>query len=112
MESYSPGEIVRELARISSELQRGAEVLNEAEVRLAELEQQADTTLQRAYIDATGTDKERTAKSRLQSSEARFKADLAKVEVNRIKLKIKTLENAQMATQTISRIVMSEMRIV
>lgn len=112
MEDYSPGMIVRELSRISFDLARGAEVLNEAELKLAQAEDEADTTLQRAYLEATGTDKERTAKSRLAASEARFKADLAKVEVNRIKLKIKTLENAQMATQTISRIVMSEMRVV
>lgn len=91
-------------------MSKGGQALYDAEVRLAHLEDTADLTLQRSYIAATGTDKERTAKSRVAAAEARLEADLGKAEVNRIKLKIKTLENAQMATQTISRLVEAEMR--
>lgn len=89
---------------------KGASALYDAEVKLADAENTADLVLQRSYMGATGTDKERTAKSRLEAAEARLEADLAKAEVNRIKVKMKMLESAQMATQTISRLVESEMR--
>lgn len=109
---YSSMEVVRELKRIQSESAKGVQALYEAEVALAEAELEAEKTLQMAYIRASGTQGDRTAVSRLEASEARFQVDLRKAELNRIKTKLKQLELAQMATQTIGRQIELEARLV
>jgi hypothetical protein len=62
-------------------------------------------------MEAQGTVADRTAISRLKASEARLAADLAKAEYNRIKLKLKQLELAQMSTQTIARQIETELKV-
>ena len=103
MEDFTPSQVVSELNRIRSEAAKGADALYLAEVKLAEKEQAYEIALQKAFIIAEGTVADRTAVSRLQAAEARLRADLRKAEVNRIKQKLKSLELAQMSTQTIAR---------
>jgi regulator of protease activity HflC (stomatin/prohibitin superfamily) len=99
----SSSQVITELMRIRQEMGKGAEALYQAEVKLAEAENEAELTLQRGYIKATGTNTDRVAISRLEAADARFQADLRKAEVNRIKTKLKHLELAQMSFQSIGR---------
>ena len=95
--------MIAELHRIQTEASKGADALFKAEERLSEAEYVYEITLQKAFIASEGTVADRTAISRLQASEARLAADVAKAEHNRIKTKLKQLELAQMSTQTIAK---------
>lgn len=106
----TPQSIIQELTRIQQEAAKGVNALYDAEVKLADAENLADTDLQKAFIKAEGTIADRTAVSRLQASESRLKADLARAEHNRIKMKLKQLELAQMSTQTIARMLETELK--
>jgi hypothetical protein len=107
----TPTQIIAELYRIQAEAAKGVNALYDAECKLADSENYYDRTLQLAFIDAQGTVADRTAISRLKASEARLAADLAKAEYNRIKLKLKQLELAQMSTQTIARQIETELKV-
>ena len=107
----TPTQIIAELYRIQTEAAKGVGVLYDAECKLADLENDYDRTLQLAFLDAQGTVADRTAISRLKASEARLAADLAKAEYNRVKLKLKQLELAQMSNQTIARQLETELKV-
>lgn len=111
MESFTPSQVIQELQRIQSEASKGVQALYDAECRLADAENAFERELQLAFMNAQGTVADRTAVSRLQAAEMRLKADLAKAEYNRIKLKMKQLELAQMSTQTIARQIETEMKV-
>jgi len=106
-----PGQIVKELQRIQAEASKGVGALYDAEVKLADAENAFEKALQLAFMNAEGTVADRTAVSRLQAADARLQADLAKAEHNRIKLKLKQLELAQMSTQTIARMLETELKV-
>jgi hypothetical protein len=103
VESFTPSQVIQELRRIQTEASKGSQALYDAEVLYAEAENAYETVLQKAFIRSEGTVADRTAVSRLEAAEARLQADLRKAEVNRIKQKLKQLEQAQMSTQTIAR---------
>lgn len=109
--SQHTSEIVRELNRLTSELSRGFEALYEAEVNLAEAEHDLDTVEQKAFINAQGTVADRTALARLESAQNRLQRDLRRAEVNRIKMKIRALESALTASQTMARLLEAEARL-
>jgi len=107
----TPTQIVAELYRIQTEAAKGVGALYDAECKLADCEYDYDRTLQLAFMESQGTVADRTAISRLKAAEARLAADLAKAEYNRIKLKLKQLELAQMSTQTIARQLETELKV-
>lgn len=102
--------ITQELHRIRGEVQRGISVLYDSECKLADAENAYERELQLAFINAQGTIADRTAISRLQASEKRLQADLAKAEWNRVKAKLKALETAQMGIQTSARLIETELK--
>jgi hypothetical protein len=106
----TPLGIVAELHRIRTEVQRGIQVLYDCECKLADAENAYERELQLAFINAQGTVADRTAISRLQASEKRLQADLAKAEWNRVKAKLKALETAQMGIQTSARLMETELK--
>lgn len=106
----TPLGIVAELHRIRTEVARGIAVLYDAECKLADAENAYERELQLAFINAQGTVADRTAISRLQASEKRLQADLAKAEWNRVKAKLKALETAQMGIQTSARLMETELK--
>lgn len=108
---FTPAQIIGELHRIQTEAAKGVQALYDAECRLADAENAYERELQLAFIEAQGTVADRTAVSRLKAADARLKADLAKAEWNRVKLKMKQLELAQMSTQTIARQIETELRV-
>jgi hypothetical protein len=102
--------VVAELRHIQTEVQRGITALYDCECKLADAENAYDRELQLAFMNAQGTVADRTAVSRLQASEKRLLADLAKAEYNRVKAKLKALEMAQMSLQTQSRLMETELK--
>ena len=102
--------MIQELRRIQAEASKGAQALYDAEVALASADSDADMAYQKAFIRASGAVELRKAIASVESAEARLEADLRKAEVNRIKMKLKQLELAQMSTQTIARQIETEMR--
>lgn len=106
----NPLEIASEIAHLTAENSRGADVLYEAEVELAKAENELDLVEQRAFIKAQGTVADRTAIARLEAAQARLDRDLAKAKANRIRVKIKGLETAIMAAATQAKLINSELR--
>lgn len=106
----NPLEIAKEIAQLTAENNRGADVLYEAEVELANAEHNLDLVEQKAFIKAQGTVADRTAIARLEAAQARLDRDLAKAKANRIRMKIKSLETAIMASATQAKLIQSEMR--
>lgn len=106
-----PLELAQQLAELTQENNRGADALYAAEVELAEAENRLDLIEQRAFIKAQGTVADRTALSRLEAADARLERDLAKAKANRVRVKIKALETAIMATATQAKLVQSELKL-
>ena len=89
-------DIQYQLAALVSENDKGSEALFEAEVKLAEAEHELDLVEQKAFIRSQGTVKDREALARLESADLRLQRDLRKAEMNRIRMKIKSIEVAIM----------------
>lgn len=107
----NPSEIIRQIAELTQENSKGADALYAAEIELAELEHKLDLVEQRAFIKAQGTVADRTALARLEAADARLERDVAKAKANRIRVKIKALESALMATGTQARLLSAELKI-
>jgi hypothetical protein len=107
----TPSTIIQQIQELSSENQKGANALYEAERRLAEAELTLDTVEQKAFIKAQGTVADRAALARLESADSRFQRDLRRAEVNRIKVKLKALESALMANATMAKLMDTESRL-
>lgn len=100
-----PQDIITELASIRAQAEQGVKVLAEAEIKLVTLTLEAERKEFLAFLDAGGTVKDREAIAGLESLDARQAAELAKVEVSRVKTKLKLLTEAQMAVQTSARMI-------
>jgi hypothetical protein len=103
--------IVQELAELTAMNRKGVEALYEAEVALARSEADLDEKEAHAFISAAGSVAERQAKAKLECSEVRFARDVAKAQVNRIRMKLRTIESEIMAQATMSKILQAEMKL-
>lgn len=101
----TPLDVVSELAAIRRESERGVSVLAEAEKKAALLELEAERVEALAFLEAQGTVADRQAVAKLRSNEAKQAAELARVEVTRVKTKLKHLSETTMAIQTSARMV-------
>lgn len=106
-----PSQIIQQLSELQAESSRGVSFLYEAEIKLAELEHKLDTTHQTAFIKAHGTVADREALASLESADIRLQRDLAKAELNRIKMKLKVIESNMMAAATQAKLIATETRI-
>ena len=104
-------DLIQELQAIQAEASKGVSYLYDAECRLADAEHAYERKLQLTYINNEGSVADRTAIAKLEASELRLQADLAKAEHNRIKTKLKHLELAQMSLQTQSRLIETELKV-
>jgi hypothetical protein len=107
----TPLEIQKQLAELTAENSKGYEALYQAEVKLAEAEHTLDTIEQKAFIRHQGTVADRQANARLEAADARLQRDLRKAEANRIRLKIKALETAIMASATQAKLIQAELKV-
>jgi NADPH-dependent 7-cyano-7-deazaguanine reductase QueF-like protein len=106
----TPLEIQKQLAELTAENSRGFEALYQAEVALAQAEHDLDLVEQKAFIKHQGTVADRNAVARLEAAEARLQRDLRKAEANRIRMKIKAIESALMASATQAKLIQAELR--
>jgi hypothetical protein len=100
-----PQDVIKELASLRAQSEKGVAILAEAEIKHVTLDLQAEKVEALAFLEAQGTVADRNAIAKLKSLEARQEAELAKVEVNRVKTKLRQLSEATMATQTASRMI-------
>ena len=103
MEIITPGHIVQELQRLTSEMDQGANALYDAECKMADAEATYDRTFSLAFINNSGTVADRQAVAKLQAVDEKLKADLAKAEYNRVKTKLKTLSDQATMMAVISK---------
>lgn len=103
--------LIEELARLTQENQKGVTALFEAEVKLAHAEADLDKIEQMAFLKAQGTVADRTAIARLEASESRLQRDLRRAEMNRIKQKVRAIEQAQLALSVQAKLMQAEERV-
>lgn len=90
---------------IRRQSEKGVQLLADAEQKLLKLELDAERIEATALLDAQGTVVDRQSLSKLASYEAREAAGLARVEVNRIKTKLKHLSESMMAVMHAGKMV-------
>lgn len=103
-------EIQQQIAELIAENRKGANALYEAEVALAEAENNLDLIEQKAFIAAEGSVADRTAIAKLKAADARLQRDLRRAELNRVRLKVKTIETNLMALGTSARLIQAELK--
>ena len=101
----TPGQVIRELEKIRQQSEKGIEILAEAERKWLELESAAEKLEASELLKAQGTVVDRQAIAKLKSADARFEADLAKIELNRIKTKLRHLNESMMAVMAAGKMV-------
>jgi len=106
----TPKEVIRELEKIRNQSEQGISLLAEAEVKYLELASAADRVEATELLSAQGTIVDRQAVAKLKAMDVRFEADLAKVELNRIKAKIRHLSESQMAVMAAGKLIQIEWR--
>ena len=104
----TPGQVIKELETIRQQSEKGIELLAQAERKYLELASEADKLEATELLKAQGTVVDRQAVAKLKSLDARFEADLAKVELNRIKSKIKHLSESMMAVMAAGKLIQIE----
>jgi hypothetical protein len=104
-------EIQRQIAELIAENSKGSTALFDAEKSLAEAEYELDTIEATAFISAEGSVADRQAIARLKSAQVRLERDLRKAELNRIKVKVKSIETALMALATQAKLMQAETRL-
>ena len=105
MEFQTPDSIIHDLKQIRSESAKGVDALFAAETELAECELAFDRAYSEAIMANQGTALDRQALAVLASSEAKFRRDIARAKVARVKTKLKLLSEHQMSVQTQARMV-------
>lgn len=105
MDYKTPDSIVKELVEIRSEASKGVDALYTAEMKLAQASLDADLAEAKALLSAEGNVAERQAYAKVESADAKLDEGIARAEYNRIKTKLKILEQSQMSVQTQARMV-------
>lgn len=99
----TPGTIETELREAISQLKKGVQALNEAENKLVKLNDVADRIEWTTYLENQGTIADRNALAKLEAADARLAAEIARIEVTRVKAKIKALETEVMAISVMAK---------
>lgn len=106
-----PSQIMSELEELTRLNRKGVDALFEAEENLAKAEHTLDTIESQAFLDAQGTVADRQALARLEAADARLERDIAKAQVNRVKTKLKVIEQQVMSLATRSKMIQAEMKL-
>jgi len=107
----TPSQVIQELQKLIQENDRGGSALYDAEIELADAEAELDRIETKEFLSASGTVAERERIARMKANEARLIRDLKKAEVSRIKQKIRAIEHALTATQSVGRLMDLETRL-
>ena len=104
-EIVTPDQIIQALTELRAEAEKGIEAQYRAEVELSQKQLEVDRLEAAAFLRINGLVADRQALAKLESSEARLEADLAKAKFNRVKTKLQQLNQSQSALQTQARMV-------
>jgi hypothetical protein len=105
MDLQTPDSVIRELVEIRAEASKGISALYDAEVKLANAVLAAETAEAKSLLNSAGNVAERQAQAKLDSADLNLAEAIARAEYNRIKTKLRLLEQAQMSVQTQARMV-------
>jgi hypothetical protein len=101
----TPDSIIDELASVRVEAAKGVEALLECEAEVARLDFEYSRCQAQAVLDSVGTALDRQALATLASAEVKFELDLAKAKLNRVKAKLRHLQDVQTNIQSQARMV-------
>ena len=104
----TPDEVRTIILGLTREQARGPEAHEQAELAAERAEDEYESKYDRAFLDADGNIEERKAQARLVTRELRETAYVARAAHNRVKLKIKQLDNSLMAHMAVLKSVMAE----
>jgi len=103
LEIVSPDQVIAKLNELIQTGEKGINALYDAEIKVADKELVYEKAYQSAFIEAQGTVADRTAVARLKTADLQFELDMAKVELNRVKAKIKQISDAGTLTAVIAK---------
>jgi hypothetical protein len=103
--SRNPEKLMRALTELRAEAEKGIEAQYRAEVELSQKQLEAERAEAAAFLRIYGLVADRTALAKLESSDLRAEADIAKAKFNRVKTKLQQLNQSQSAIQTQARMV-------
>lgn len=106
-----PSQIAKDLLELTQTSKRGVEALYEAEIDLARAESDLDKAEAGAFVSGSGSVAERQAQAKLACAELRFERDVAKAKVNRVRMKIRSIESELMALATAAKVMQAEMKL-
>ena len=112
-EITTPAQVISELNRLMAESQKGITALYEQEILVAELDAAFEREAALGLLNAGHnlpveqrtklTSPEKQALAKLASLDKKLELDLAKAQQSRIKLKLKAIDSAIMATSVIAK---------
>ena len=103
LEIVSPDQVIAKLNELIQTGEKGINALYDAEFKVADKDLAYEKAYQSAFLEAQGTVADRTAVARLKTAELKFEYDMAKVELNRVKAKIKQISDAGTLTAVIAK---------
>lgn len=103
LEIVSPDHIIAKLNELIQNGEKGVNALYDAEFKVADKDLAYEKAYQSAFLEAQGTVADRTAVARLKTADLKFEHDMAKVELNRVKAKIKQISDAGTLTAVIAK---------
>lgn len=101
----TPDDIITELRRINTSSAEGIKLLADAELKAINLQLELETQEAKSLLGSDGNIPERQAIAKLKTQEKRLEAEIAKAEVQRIKTKLRHLQDQQSNLQTQARMV-------
>jgi len=104
LEIVSPDQVIAKLNELIQTGEKGINALYDAEFKVADRDLVYEKAYQSAFLEAQGTVADRTAVARLKTADLKFELDMAKVELSRVKAKIKQVSDAGTLTAVIGRI--------
>jgi len=106
----TPQELTRTLSELTQENFKGVSAVFDAEIKLADAEMALDLAEQRAFLATDGSVAHKTAVAKLESVEQRHARDIARAQLNRVKLKLRAVESAIMASGIQAKLMGAEMK--
>lgn len=104
MEIQTPQQVINELNRLQALSEKGVEALYQAEVKLVEAENAYEVAYAKAILKHEGgTAQTKEALAKLDTADVKFVAQLARVERDRVKSKLKQISEASVACSVIGR---------
>jgi hypothetical protein len=103
LEIVSPDQVIAKLNELIQTGEKGINALYDAEFKVADRDLVYEKAYQGAFLEAQGTVADRTAVARLKTADLKFELDMAKVELSRVKAKIKQVSDAGTLTAVIAK---------